>query len=81
MRALDSRIWSLEHWLEGKQIRGEDDLKLELSAFFESKERCFLSAILLVVGRESSIIIVHSSDKHGTFFHTKGNPSLHQAYC
>ncbi|KIH58773.1 transposase [Ancylostoma duodenale] len=26
---------SLEHWLEGKQLRSEDDLKLELSVLFE----------------------------------------------
>ncbi|KIH59623.1 transposase [Ancylostoma duodenale] len=32
---------SLTHWLKGIQLRSEDDLKLELSAFFESKKRSF----------------------------------------
>ncbi|EYC29869.1 hypothetical protein Y032_0005g2308 [Ancylostoma ceylanicum] len=34
-------IKSLDHRLKGKQLKSEDDLKLELSAFFESKKRSF----------------------------------------
>ncbi|EYC24084.1 hypothetical protein Y032_0014g2311 [Ancylostoma ceylanicum] len=36
------RHWrSLELWLKRKQLKREDDLKLELSAFSESKKRSF----------------------------------------
>ncbi|EPB65290.1 hypothetical protein ANCCEY_15647 [Ancylostoma ceylanicum] len=34
-------LLSLELWLKRKQLKSEDDLKLELSAFFESKKRSF----------------------------------------
>ncbi|EYB86498.1 hypothetical protein Y032_0278g1175 [Ancylostoma ceylanicum] len=39
---LDYRLFkSLEYWLKGKQLKSEDDLKFEFTAFFELKKRSF----------------------------------------
>ncbi|EYB91627.1 hypothetical protein Y032_0204g1906 [Ancylostoma ceylanicum] len=55
---------SLEHWLKGKQLQSEDDLKLELSAFFESKKRSFYDYGIRSLARRWQRVIDH----HGSYF-------------
>ncbi|EYB85712.1 hypothetical protein Y032_0293g1624 [Ancylostoma ceylanicum] len=55
---------SLEHWLKGKQLKSEDDLKLELSAFFESKKLSFYDYGIRSLARRWQRVIDH----HGSYF-------------
>ncbi|EYC11548.1 hypothetical protein Y032_0050g1968 [Ancylostoma ceylanicum] len=54
---------SLQHWPRGKQLKSEDDLKLELS-FFESKKRSFYDYGIRSLAHRWQTII----DQHGSYF-------------
>lgn len=55
---------SLEHWLRGKQLKTEDDLKRELAAFFASKQPSFYDYGIRSLARRWRNVI----DNDGSYF-------------